>query len=539
MENITISKEIKESKIPVKKTTKEDCAICTEKMAKSKFVACPYCSFECCKNCTETFLLGLDHDNPRCMNTSCKKVWSLTFITNNFTQKFYKKTYRDRRTSILLEREKSMLPEAQVIIEAEQMRKRLIEQIVINKDLIKMFFENRKELKENYLNEVKELKEKLYEEKDKLKVNTLKELIEKSKNEFKERSKDLQITIKNTRDKIDQLYREYDNAHPDKNSKKHKTVNMKCPEKNCRGFVNNDYVCGLCNVFVCKHCRIVVAEDDKKTHECDKDLVATVKLLAKDTKNCPSCTTPIFKIDGCDQMYCTSCHTAFSWSNGTIEKGVIHNPHYYQYMRNKGLEPNNVHNNLNNNVHNNVRCDNIPPWSMMNNWLKIANTHALVFNLLLNAHRNVGHINHMLTFNIFPDYLQNRLSFLRNEIDETVWKEIIKRKQKKFEKDTEVNMVLQMVSNTFKDFFVEFVATSFTTTGAEFIMIGYDVPEIHRVPMNVFRKNIKDLAEKIRNICIYANDALQIIKKHYNNVVPYFSIDADMYTNHCPPELKF
>jgi hypothetical protein len=536
MEIITIKeiKEIKEPKTPVKKTVKEECMICTETMAKSKFVACPYCSFECCKNCTETFLLGLDDNNPRCMNTSCKKVWSLTFITNNFTQTFYKKTYRDRRTTILLEREKSMLPEAQLIIEAEQIRKKLIEKIEIQSDLIKTCREIIKELKEKYLNEVKELKDKLYEEKDKLKVKTLKELIEKSKNEFKQRSKNLLITINNTRDKINELYREYDNAHPDKNSKKHKTVNMKCPEKNCRGFVNNDYVCGLCNVFVCKHCRIVVADDDKKTHECDKDLVATVKLLAKDTKNCPSCTTPIFKINGCDQMYCTQCHTAFSWSNGNIEKGVIHNPHYYQYMRNKGLEPNN-------NGNNNIRCDIIPAWSIVSNLLKIANTQALVFNFLSNAHRIVGHINHMLTINIFPDYLQNRLSFLRNEIDETVWKEIIKRKQKKFEKDTEVNMVLQMVSNTFKDFFVEFITTSFTPTGAEFIMIGYDVPEIHRVPMNVIRKNIKDLADKIRNICIYANDALQIIKKHYNNVVPYFSIDADMYTNtdHCPPELKF
>ena len=186
MENITISEEIKEinelkttakkttakkttvtmtdKKIPVKKinskTTKEDCAICTETMAKSKFVACPYCSFECCKNCTETFLLGLDDDNPRCMNTSCKKVWSLTFITNNFTQKFYKKTYRDRRTTILLEREKSMLPEAQLILEPEQIRKRLIEEIVIHKDLIKMFLENIKELKEKYLNEVKVMCEK-------------------------------------------------------------------------------------------------------------------------------------------------------------------------------------------------------------------------------------------------------------------------------------------------------------------------------------------------------------------------------------------
>ena len=32
-------------------------------------------------------------------------------------------------------------------------------------------------------------------------------------------------------------------------------------------------------------------------------------------------------------MFCVSCHTAFSWDRGTIEKGVIHNPHFYQWQK--------------------------------------------------------------------------------------------------------------------------------------------------------------------------------------------------------------
>lgn len=34
-------------------------------------------------------------------------------------------------------------------------------------------------------------------------------------------------------------------------------------------------------------------------HKCDPGLVATVKLLSKDTKPCPYCATPIYKIHGC------------------------------------------------------------------------------------------------------------------------------------------------------------------------------------------------------------------------------------------------
>ena len=53
---------------------------------------------------------------------------------------------------------------------------------------------------------------------------------------------------------------------------------------------------------------------------------------AADSKPCPKCSTVIYKIDGCDQMWCVKCHTAFSWRTGRIETR-IHNPHYFEWMR--------------------------------------------------------------------------------------------------------------------------------------------------------------------------------------------------------------
>jgi hypothetical protein len=102
-----------------------------------------------------------------------------------------------------------------------------------------------------------------------------------------------------------------------------------CPQEECRGLINSNGRCEVCDHRICKKCR----ETLTKKHVCDPNTVATVKKLVSTTKNCPSCHTPIYRIEGCDQMFCTSCHTAFSWSTGRVETGVVHNPHYFEWQR--------------------------------------------------------------------------------------------------------------------------------------------------------------------------------------------------------------
>jgi hypothetical protein len=104
----------------------------------------------------------------------------------------------------------------------------------------------------------------------------------------------------------------------------------KCPVEECRGFLDSQFMCGICKVAACKQCHEVKNDE----HKCNPDTVKTIDLMTKDTKACPTCHTNINKIDGCDQMWCTRCHTAFSWTTGQIEK-KIHNPHYYQWLRSK------------------------------------------------------------------------------------------------------------------------------------------------------------------------------------------------------------
>jgi hypothetical protein len=107
---------------------------------------------------------------------------------------------------------------------------------------------------------------------------------------------------------------------------------QKCPKDACEGFLSKQWKCGICDGKFCKDCH----ETKDDIHACNPDLVASVKAIKKEAKPCPKCASQISKIDGCDQMWCTQCHTAFSWNTGKVETHIVHNPHYFQWLRENG-----------------------------------------------------------------------------------------------------------------------------------------------------------------------------------------------------------
>jgi dolichol-phosphate mannosyltransferase len=81
---------------------------------------------------------------------------------------------------------------------------------------------------------------------------------------------------------------------------------------------------------------VIKGKDKDVEHTCDPGVKETVALIIKESKPCPKCGERISKIDGCDQMWCIDCHTAFSWATGQLVNGVVHNPHYYEFLRQQG-----------------------------------------------------------------------------------------------------------------------------------------------------------------------------------------------------------
>jgi hypothetical protein len=412
------------------------CNICASDVYKRRILKCPFCTFECCVNCVEAFLLGIDDIEPRCMSPGCKKIWSHEFTSKNLGNSFNKK-YLERRSSILFEREKSLFPSTQ--------------------PLVKRFKKTEK----------KKLKIKKYIEQIKLYKQAISSLNEK---------------IRLLRVEED------DDTYTNSNKPKKKFI-QKCPVDNCKGFLSTSLKCGICSTYVCTHCHLPKKGKHDEEHKCDSNTVETVKLLKSDTKPCPSCSIPIYKISGCDQMYCVECHTAFSWKKGTIERGVIHNPHYYEMQRK-----------LNNgrSVRRDIamRCGGPPSVNEIRRKLNKCN---IDFKNLYNLHRLIGHIS-ANEINNYPRVVGNmdnsdlRVNYLRNFIDEKRFKSTLKYRMKRNEKNNEFRQVLEMFTATLVDMFGNICE------GDEDTVI----------------RNITNF-ESLRQ---YTNDTLKNIGERYKNIYP-------------------
>lgn len=124
-------------------------------------------------------------------------------------------------------------------------------------------------------------------------------------------------------------------------------VPTRCGTEKCPGYLI-DYKhdksvhvgeCKVCSKYQCLTCTIQLPKTSVDTHECDQDLVKTVRLIARQAKPCPNCKAMISRIAGCNQMFCTGCHTAFDWESNQVISGRIHNPHYFDYMANRAAPP--------------------------------------------------------------------------------------------------------------------------------------------------------------------------------------------------------
>lgn len=435
------------------------CVICAEQVNKSThaLVVCPYCEYEACRSCCETYLLG--QTEAKCMLPSCGKEWNREFLVSSFTKSFISKDWKAHREEVLFERELALLPATQNIVE----------------DIIR--------------------REKAAEEIENIKIKI---------RELQQQQAALGYQARTASANRSHFVRA-------------------CPDSDCRGYLSTQWKCGLCESFACAECHVIIGKQSDVEHTCNPDELATAKLLAKDTKPCPCCRSNIFKIMGCDQMWCTQCRTAFSWRTGAIETR-IHNPHFYEWQRRTGGEaPRNVGDavcgrELTHNFLGEAGLkDRLKP--SLSNLLRGAGPSSIrsddpklvisskIYDDAQMIVRSVIHLREvqMQTFRV--DQVENnqglRVAYMRQEIDKETFRRKIQMSNKQYDKKKEMTNILNLFIQTTTDImfrFREFVRTfTFATVSMEQLATA------------------RTILDEVKAIEIYSNECFSTISTTYNS----------------------
>lgn len=276
------------------------CAVCCETLAQSsknsnRSIQCPLCQYQACAACVERYILHMREGQPQCMNPDCQAEWHTSFLSEHFPKSWIHGPYFKVRSEFSLKMEMAKLPEDQESLLNYR------HSVQLKKDV------------EELDKEAKELKRQL-DEKRQIMSFTKNMISEYKRSEY----------LVNLR-----------NVEPEVVSSNH--GQLPCQDEECKGFLNKDtHMCNTCDRITCKMCHILLgkeSEDVTVNHVCKKEDIETAKLLKENTKPCPSCNMGVYKIEGCSQMFCTSCKTAFGWTTGKIITRNIHNPHYFEWRR--------------------------------------------------------------------------------------------------------------------------------------------------------------------------------------------------------------
>jgi hypothetical protein len=237
-----------------------------------------------------------------------------------------------------------------------------------------------------------------------------------------------------------------------------------CPDGECRGFLSSQWKCGICQKWACPQCHEIKGFERDVAHECNPETLATARLISSDTRPCPKCGTGIFRVSGCDQMFCTQCHTGFNWRTGRVETN-IHNPHYFEWIRRNGNQPpadaginpcgnggrvEISHRNyvdINNLLRNNIKKEN--PLLIECN------------RLMSNVVRNATHLRYVILprYDVRDRMRRNeelRIRYMRNQITEEEFKIMLQRNQKRIDKYTEMHNVLEILLTTVSEIIYRF-----------------------------------------------------------------------------------
>ena len=547
------------------------CIICDERMTISKVVNCPYCDFTTCRTCVRKYVLN--ETEPKCMN--CKKVWTRAHQNTVLKPSFVNKELREHLERVYYEHEMALFPATIEVIEDRRLTTKLSREFRILQEQIHSMSAKLRYLdiivKEN--NRILELSKKSPVMYSDYKAEELQRQTDEVTLQYKTQKREIHehrahlnaihtLILMAPEERKVVMSNYIDGANPEEilqtlqqmgsfedAVRRSKTCFVRaCPIESCRGFLSKQWKCGICGIFTCSKCNIPIlpknlqgslfgessntsicesdvlpnTNEEETDHICNPDDIATAELLAKDTKPCPKCGTGIFKIDGCDQMWCTECRTAFNWRTGSLEIGHVHNPHYFEYQRRMGADVRNIMD---------IPCGGLEPNAF----------HGVIHHLIVNVTSTMSRnqtereklglsplsievarqllkdsSNYTMSIQYYaayllpryrPDAIQNNLElrvlYLTKEITEEEFKSALSREAKQFNKRIEIGQVIQTVIFGMGDILTRLIQFMRNTDDQTNTVNYCDIAEIIK-----FFREIDSLIE-------YANECLEYICKQY------------------------
>lgn len=365
-----------------------ECIICCER--KEEHVECLYCKKEVCADCFRQEML-MEYREPRCM--MCKNLFSIEWIVESQPREWIVDSFWPFWGRWRRERERQWLPdeeeEASNVLRARGLREQMR-----GLPLLKRMLARKCSIEE--IEAVRQQKRALQE--------AIRQLVGK-----------------------------------DRSRRVARAVIGFCPWQGCHGFLRADGRCGLCHGRSCQDCGIPIGmDDDDDAHRCDPDQRESFLLIRRETKPCPGCSAPIFFMGGCDQMWCTACHTLFSWHSGEIIDERIHNPHYYEWVRQQQQQDDAPPPPI-------MALDgmDIPPFTVYSGFL-IRNN--LDYRLFSDLHMAMAHLHGAVLPRLDPDIPDDkdlRVRYLTGDLSDEQWAHLLEYREKKRLKWTSIRALVE------------------------------------------------------------------------------------------------
>lgn len=432
-------------------------------------VRCPdeTCGYEACKECTRTYILGTAQD-PHCMG--CRKAYDPEFVTTNLNMSWMKTTYRAHRKDLLLQREISRVPETMPYVDdIRTIRKKEREVAELTEALTAMRLQMQAVQQHRY-----------------------------------EVQREIALLRRGGRP-----------------ADKSKQFVMPCPDQGCRGFLSTAYKCGACDKYTCSRCHEVTGLSKvNPAHTCNEDSVKSAELIKKDTRPCPKCGERIFKISGCDQMWCPGCQTAFSWRTGHVDTGVVHNPHFYQWQRSGGAPPRNP---------GDVVCGGLRDWWRVRAELRhrVCDTASVRKELdaltsqAAEIHRSINHIAHTVISHLRREARATdpnrelRASYIMGEITQNQLSTTLVKRDTSRRKNTELLHVWELVNTVATEAF-----NAFADSAAELLRDGGEKATVAIGRVRGVSRLLANLVSTLEGIMGYANQRFAVVSATFNCYAP-------------------